>query len=174
MIFWVFFARIPVRRLRRWTRLLATSSRESVRDGREDDRGNAARRRLFAQSVQTLKPRAQPAPPPILRMIRTDSHGRKSKPARLALPHVALIVETSTAFGRATLSGISPYVHEYRPWSVYIEQCSLQRPARPWLEALEGRRDRRPSINPLECSHVVQELRADRVAVGGHMGSSSG
>jgi LacI family transcriptional regulator len=57
---------------------------------------------------------------------------------RVALPHVALIVETSTAYGRAILSGISQYVREYGPWTVYIEQRSLQDPAPPWLERWAG------------------------------------
>ena len=57
---------------------------------------------------------------------------------RSALPHVALIVETSTAYGRAILSGISQYVREYGPWTVYIEQRSLQDPAPPWLERWKG------------------------------------
>ncbi|HEX3450693.1 MAG TPA: DNA-binding transcriptional regulator [Isosphaeraceae bacterium] len=57
---------------------------------------------------------------------------------RFALPHVALIVETSTAYGRAILSGISQYVREYGPWTVYIEQRSLQDPAPPWLERWAG------------------------------------
>lgn len=57
---------------------------------------------------------------------------------RFALPHVALIVETSTAYGRAILSGISQYVREHGPWTVYIEQRSLQDPAPPWLERWDG------------------------------------
>jgi LacI family transcriptional regulator len=57
---------------------------------------------------------------------------------RAALPHVALIVETSTAYGRAILSGISQYMREYGPWTVYIEQRSLQDPAPPWLERWNG------------------------------------
>jgi LacI family transcriptional regulator len=57
---------------------------------------------------------------------------------RFALPHVALIVETSTAYGRAILIGISQYVREYGPWTVYIEQRSLQDPAPPWLERWAG------------------------------------
>ena len=69
---------------------------------------------------------------------RTCSDGRKSKTPRSALPHVALIVETSTAYGRAILSGISQYVREHGPWTVYIEQRSLQDPAPPWLERWHG------------------------------------
>jgi LacI family transcriptional regulator len=57
---------------------------------------------------------------------------------RLSLPHVALIVETSTAYGRAILSGISQYIREHGPWTVYIEQRSLQDPAPPWLDRWAG------------------------------------
>jgi LacI family transcriptional regulator len=57
---------------------------------------------------------------------------------RSALPHVALIVETSTAYGRSILSGISQYVREHGPWTVYIEQRSLQDAAPPWLERWKG------------------------------------
>ena len=48
------------------------------------------------------------------------------------------MVETSTAYGRAILSGISQYVREYGPWTVYVEQRSLQDPAPPWLERWDG------------------------------------
>jgi LacI family transcriptional regulator len=49
-----------------------------------------------------------------------------------------LIVETSTAYGRSILSGISQYVREHGPWTVYIEQRSLQDPAPPWLDRWDG------------------------------------
>jgi LacI family transcriptional regulator len=62
----------------------------------------------------------------------------ENRSRRSALPHVALIVETSTAYGRAILSGISQYVREHGPWTVYIEQRSLQDPAPPWLERWNG------------------------------------
>jgi LacI family transcriptional regulator len=62
----------------------------------------------------------------------------ENRKPRSAPPHVALIVETSTAYGRAILSGISQYVREYGPWTVYIEQRSLQDPAPPWLERWKG------------------------------------
>ena len=62
----------------------------------------------------------------------------KRRRRRSPLPHVALIVETSTAYGRAILSGISQYVREHGPWTVYIEQRSLQDPAPPWLERWDG------------------------------------
>ncbi len=61
------------------------------------------------------------------------AENRRRRP--FALPHVALIVETSTAYGRAILSGISQYVREHGPWTVYIEQRSLQDPAPPGSSA---------------------------------------
>ncbi len=56
----------------------------------------------------------------------------------LRLPHVALIVETSTAFGRAILEGISQYVREHGPWTVYIEQRSLHDEMPPWIDRWNG------------------------------------
>ena len=56
----------------------------------------------------------------------------------MLFPTLHLIVETSTAYGRAILSGISQYVREHGPWTIYIEQRSLQDPAPPWLERWEG------------------------------------
>jgi LacI family transcriptional regulator len=55
-----------------------------------------------------------------------------------ALPHVALVVETSTAFGRAILGGITQYVREFGPWTVYIEQRSLQDPIPRWMTRWDG------------------------------------
>jgi LacI family transcriptional regulator len=48
------------------------------------------------------------------------------------------MVETSTAYGRAILRGVSQYICESGPWNVYIEQRSLQDPAPPWLDRWDG------------------------------------
>jgi LacI family transcriptional regulator len=53
-------------------------------------------------------------------------------------PHVALIVETSTSFGRRLLRGVAHYVRENGPWSVYLEQRSIYDPAPPWLKDWDG------------------------------------
>jgi LacI family transcriptional regulator len=53
-------------------------------------------------------------------------------------PHVALIVETSMAYGREILHGVAQYIHESGPWTVYLEHRSLQDPAPPWLENWDG------------------------------------
>jgi LacI family transcriptional regulator len=63
---------------------------------------------------------------------------RRSRTARAAQPHVALIVETSTVFGRQVLRGVGIYLRENGPWSVYIEQRSIYDPAPPWLKNWRG------------------------------------
>jgi LacI family transcriptional regulator len=59
---------------------------------------------------------------------------RRSK----GIPHVALIIETSTAYGRAIIRGATKYIREAGPWTIYIEQRSLQDSAPPWLEGWDG------------------------------------
>ncbi len=54
------------------------------------------------------------------------------------IPHVALIIETSTAYGRSLIRGATKYVRESGPWMIYIEQRSLQDSAPPWLEKWDG------------------------------------
>ncbi len=53
-------------------------------------------------------------------------------------PHVALLVETSTSFGRRLIRGVADYVRENGPWSVYVEQRSIYDPAPPWLRNWDG------------------------------------
>jgi len=65
-------------------------------------------------------------------------HGTTKHSTRHAPPHVALIVETSTAFGRRLLQGIGHYVRENGPWSIYLEQRSIYDPAPPWLKNWDG------------------------------------
>ncbi len=76
----------------------------------------------------------------------TESVARKSQPAprrprvrrHSGPPHVALIVETSLAYGRGLLHGIGQYIRENAPWSVYLEQRSLYDPPPPWLKGWKG------------------------------------
>ena len=63
-----------------------------------------------------------------------ESRRRRTK----GMPHVALIIETSTAYGRAIIRGATRYIREAGPWTVYIEQRSLQDSAPPWLENWDG------------------------------------
>lgn len=57
---------------------------------------------------------------------------------RKTMPHVALIVETSMAYGRGILSGISKYVTTHEPWSIYVDQRGLSEPPPTWLSDWTG------------------------------------
>ncbi len=53
-------------------------------------------------------------------------------------PRVALIIETSNSYARGLLEGITDYVREHEPWSVYLpEQGRGDSPPR-WLERWDG------------------------------------
>jgi LacI family transcriptional regulator len=62
----------------------------------------------------------------------------KSVPAMTRPPQVAVIVETSTSFGRQLLSGIAQYLRETRPWSVHITDRSVNDATPPWIESWKG------------------------------------
>ncbi len=53
-------------------------------------------------------------------------------------PHVALLIETSLAYGRGLLRGIAQYAREHGPWSVYFRPQGLDAPPPPWLERWRG------------------------------------
>jgi LacI family transcriptional regulator len=54
------------------------------------------------------------------------------------LPHVALLIETSRAYGRGLLRGIIRYQREHRPWSIYFQPHDLDAPPPPWLKKWHG------------------------------------
>ncbi len=51
---------------------------------------------------------------------------------------MALIVETSTSFGRRLLSGIAQYIRENVPWSVYFTDRAVNEAPPAWLNTWEG------------------------------------
>lgn len=53
-------------------------------------------------------------------------------------PHVALIVETSSAYGRQILKGIARYLRAHQTWSVFLEQRALTTRTPRWLETWRG------------------------------------
>lgn len=53
-------------------------------------------------------------------------------------PHVALLIETSLAYGRGLLRGVARYVHEHGPWSIYFRPQGLDAPPPPWLVKWRG------------------------------------
>lgn len=53
-------------------------------------------------------------------------------------PRVALIVETSTLFGRRLMSGIAQYIRETRPWSIHFNERSVGETSPSWIGSWRG------------------------------------
>src|SRR5665213_1888746 len=51
---------------------------------------------------------------------------------------VALLIESSRAYGRGTLLGVAKYVRQHGPWSIFFQERGLGDSAPPWLENWEG------------------------------------
>jgi len=58
--------------------------------------------------------------------------------ASAKIPHVALLIETSRGYGRGILLGVTRYLREHGPWSVYIRPHDLGAPPPPWLRQWHG------------------------------------
>ena len=55
-----------------------------------------------------------------------------------ATPHVALLIETSRAYGRETLRGVHRYLSMHGPWSVFVQRRSLESAPPAWLKTWKG------------------------------------
>src|SRR5271156_1908558 len=53
-------------------------------------------------------------------------------------PRVALLVESSRAYGRGLLHGIAEYIRLHGPWSIYLAERGLGDAPPPWLQGWEG------------------------------------
>lgn len=53
-------------------------------------------------------------------------------------PKVALLIESSRAYGRGLLRGIAAYVRDHRSWSTYVEPRGLSEPLPRWLKTWKG------------------------------------
>src|SRR6185312_202406 len=53
-------------------------------------------------------------------------------------PRVALLVESSRAYCRGTLSGVAKYIREHGHWSIFLQEHSFCDDVPPWLENWEG------------------------------------
>ena len=53
---------------------------------------------------------------------------------RAAGRRVALLVETSKAFGRGVLRGVSRWLREHEPWSLYADERGFEEGVPPGLE----------------------------------------
>ncbi len=54
------------------------------------------------------------------------------------MPHVALLIESSRAFGRGILRGVIRYQREHGPWSIFFEPHGLESAAPPWIKRWRG------------------------------------
>ena len=71
------------------------------------------------------------------------------------LPRVALLIETSTSYGRSLLRGVRRYMAEHGPWSLFVESRSLDSPPPAWLEGWQGHGILARSSHP-ETAQAVQ------------------
>ncbi len=52
--------------------------------------------------------------------------------------HVALIIETSSGYGRDLMSGIVKYMRMHVEWSIFVEQRDLRLQPPFWLNKWQG------------------------------------
>jgi LacI family transcriptional regulator len=77
---------------------------------------------------RSLAPRStQPA-----RERRASSSGPRHQ------QQVALLIETSNAYARGLLEGVTAYLREHRPWSIYISEHGRGDSVPHWLEGWKG------------------------------------
>ncbi len=69
-------------------------------------------------------------------MKRTERKLRR--PPTQSTPRVALLVETSNAYGRDILAGIVDYIRVHGPWNVYLAETGRGEEAPRWLERWGG------------------------------------
>lgn len=51
---------------------------------------------------------------------------------------VALLVESSRAYGRGILSGVAKFVREHDSWSIFFQDLNLCDDTPPWLKSWQG------------------------------------
>lgn len=51
---------------------------------------------------------------------------------------IALLIESSRAYGRGLLRGVASYLHTHPDWSVYVQSRSPEDAPPPWLEGWKG------------------------------------
>src|SRR5262249_47718984 len=76
-------------------------------------------------------------------MLDSSRDGRPggSSPERTAMtprPRVALMIETSTVYGRSVLQGITRYLRSHRSWSIFLEQREVDTVPPGWLRTWQG------------------------------------
>ena len=72
---------------------------------------------------------------------------------------VALLVESSRAYGRGILSGVAKFVREHDPWSIFFQDLNLCDDTPDWLKSWRGD----GIISRLENRDIVQVIRKLKV-----------
>ncbi len=62
----------------------------------------------------------------------------KHSPKTSPRPQVALLIESSRAYGRGVLQGIARYVREHGPWSIFHQERRASDPPPAWLKGWRG------------------------------------
>ena len=70
-------------------------------------------------------------------------------------PQVALLIESSRAYGRGLLHGIAGYARLHGPWSIYHHERALNDPTPAWLRGWKGH----GVIARIENADLVKTLR---------------
>src|SRR5258706_2808274 len=91
-----------------------------------------------------------------LRSKHGPSVRRRAAPLR-----VAVLIESSRAYGRGLLLGVAKYVHERSHWQVYSHERELQSTLRRWFEGWEGH----GVIARIEGAAMARAIRRLRVPV---------
>src|ERR1700688_2112440 len=74
-------------------------------------------------------------------------------------PRVALLVESSRAYGRGILSGVAKFVRQHDPWSIFFQDLNLCDSTPEWLKDWKGD----GIIVRLENADIVSEIRRLKV-----------
>ena len=76
-------------------------------------------------------------------------------------PRVALLIESSRAYGRGLLRGIAAYIRNHRRWSIFHQERGMSEGPPPWLKGWKGD----GIIARIEHPLLVRALRRTRIPV---------
>jgi LacI family transcriptional regulator len=76
-------------------------------------------------------------------------------------PRVALLVESSRAYGRGIMAGVAKYVREHEAWSIFYQELSLRDETPAWFKNWKGE----GVITRLENNNIVGLVQRLRVPV---------
>src|SRR3984957_19370245 len=62
----------------------------------------------------------------------------KKRSTNFTRPRVALLIESSRAYGRTTLLGVARYIREHGPWSISFQELNLCDDVPGWCESWKG------------------------------------